>query len=144
MTNQINHIRKAISMEIIKPQIQLFLNKGEFSQLVAEALADLELSAAIKRILNPLLANKFPQFPEFTVITLGDTDESGLTQVTLKQPPVAVAKDPKEPKASKAIKNPVATPIKSIEPVIIDEPEVAVSDMDIFDTPTPAYVEPNA
>lgn len=145
-------------MEIIKPQIQLFLNKGEFNQLVAEALADPELSAAIKKVLNPLLADKFPQFPEFTVITLGDTDESGLTQVTLKQPPVAVAKDPKEPKTSKAIKNPVATPIKSIEPIVIDEPvctepEVesdpipTVYNSDIFAAPKigiSAYIDPSA
>ena len=107
-------------------------------------------------MLNPLLADKFPQFPEFTVIALGDTDESGSTQVTLKQPTVAAAKDPKEPKAPKPPKPPkeaVATPIKSIEPVVIDEPVVTelepesdpipnAYDSDIFDTP--AYVDSSA
>ena len=148
-------------MEIIKPQISLILTKGELNQLITEALADAELSAAIKKVLNPLLADKFPQFPEFTVIALGDTDESGSTQVTLKQPPAAAAKDSKEPKApkpAKEVKDPVATPIKSIEPVVIDEsvgtepesesaPTATAYDSDIFDAPqtgAPAYVDPNA
>ena len=142
-------------MEIIKPQISLTLTKGELNQLLTEAMADAESSAAIKKVLNPLLADKFPQFLEFTVIALGDTDESGSTQVTLKQPPVAAAKDPKPPKAPKEA---VATPIKSIEPVVIDEPVVTelepesdpipnAYDSDIFDAPqtsAPAYVDPNA
>lgn len=160
MTNQIKFIQKAQAMEIIKPQIQITLTKGELNQLLTEAIADTESSAAIKKVLNPLLADKFPQFPEFTVIALGDTDESGSTQVTLKQPPVVAAKDPKEPKApkpAKEVKDPVATPIKSIEPVVIDEPVgtepesepapiATVYDSDIFDATTsaPAYVDPSA
>ena len=131
-------------MELIKSQIQLTLTKSELNQLLTEALADAESSAAIKKVLNPLLTDKFPQFPDFTVITLGDTDESGSTQVILKQPPVVAAKTPKAP---------VPTPIKSIEPVVIDEPEVTptpelsavVDDSDIFDTPaTTPYVDPLA
>ena len=100
-------------MELIKSQISITLTKGELNQLIAEALADSESSAAIKKVLNPLLVDKFPQFPEFTVVAIGDTDESGSTQVTLKQPAVV---------APKAPKTPVATPIKSIEPIVIDEP----------------------
>ena len=132
-------------MELIKSQIQLTLTKSELNQLLTEALADAESSAAIKKVLNPLLADKFPQFPEFTVVALGDTDESGSTQVILKQPPVVAAKTPKAP---------VPTPIKSIEPVVIDEPknesgpevtEPVVDDSDIFDTPTTTpYVDPLA
>lgn len=134
-------------MELIKSQIQLTLTKSELNQLLTEALADAESSAAIKKVLNPLLADKFPQFPEFTVITIGDTDESGSTQVILKQPPVVAAKTPKAP---------VPTPIKSIEPVVIDDPmgtnesgpevtEPLVDDSDIFDTPTTTpYVDPLA
>ena len=132
-------------MELIKSQIQLTLTKSELNQLLTEALADTESSAAIKKVLNPLLADKFPQFPEFTVVALGDTDESGSTQVILKQPPVVAAKTPKAP---------VPTPIKSIEPVVIDEtldteiepdPDPVVDDSDIFDTPTTTpYVDPLA
>ena len=134
-------------MELIKSQIQLTLTKSELNQLLTEALADAESSAAIKKVLNPLLADKFPQFPEFTVVALGDTDESGSTQVILKQPPVVAAKTPKAP---------VPTPIKSIEPVVIDDPmgtnesspeitEPLVNDSDIFDTPTTIpYVDPLA
>ena len=122
-------------MELIKSQIQLTLTKGELNQLLTEALADAESSAAIKKVLNPLLADKFPQFPEFTVVALGDTDESGSTTVLLKQPPT--------PKAT--------GPIKSIEPVVIDEPvavpeptsEPVGTDDGIFDSPTMSpYVEP--
>lgn len=126
-------------MELIKSQISITLTKGELNQLIAEALADPESSAAIKKVLNPLLADKFPQFPEFTVIALGDTDESGSTQVILKQPAVSATKAPKAAPA------PVATPIKSIEPVVIDEEEPAstTEDSDIFDTAaTTPYVEP--
>ena len=81
-------------MEIIKPQIQITLTKSELNQLLTEALADAESSAAIKKVLNPLLADKFPQFPDFTVITIGDTDESGSTQVVLKQPTTSTPKAP--------------------------------------------------
>ena len=131
-------------MELIKSQISITLTKGELNQLIAEALAESESSAAIKKVLNPLLADKFPQFPDFTVITIGDTDESGSTQVILKQPPVVAAKTPKAP---------VPTPIKSIEPIVIDEPtdesapepSAVVNDSDIFDTPTTTpYVDPLA
>lgn len=136
-------------MELIKSQIQLTLTKSELNQLLTEALADAESSAAIKKVLNPLLADKFPQFPEFTVVALGDTDESGSTQVILKQPLVVAAKAPKAP---------VPTPIKSIEPVIIDDsmdtnesgpelmPTPVVDDSDIFDktTTVPPYVDPLA
>ena len=149
MTNQINLIQKAQSMDLIKSQISITLTKGELNQLIAEALAEPESSAAIKKVLNPLLADKFPQFPDFTVITLGDTDESGSTQVILKQPPTRVTKDAKD-QSSGSI--PLAesapaptTPIKSIEPVVITDKVMAsiVADGDIFDN-TPAYVEPEA
>ena len=130
-------------MELIKSQIQLTITKGELNQLLTEALADPESSAAIKKILNPLLTDKFPQFPDFTVIALGDTDESGSTQVILKQPTVSTSKAPKTAPA------PVTTPIKSIEPVVIDEElvdtETDPDNSDIFDTPVTApYVDPLA
>ena len=136
-------------MELIKSQISITLTKGELNQLIAEALADPESSAAIKKVLNPLLADKFPQFPDFTVITIGDTDESGSTQVILKQPPTKVSKDTKEPASgptTPAEPTPApTTPIKSIEPVVITDKVMAsiVVDGDIFDS-TPAYVEPEA
>lgn len=136
-------------MELIKSQISITLTKGELNQLIAEALADPESSAAIKKVLNPLLADKFPQFPEFTVITIGDTDESGSTQVILKQPPTKASKDTKEPASgptTPAEPTPApTTPIKSIEPVVITDKVMAsiVADGGIFDS-TPAYVEPEA
>ena len=134
-------------MELIKSQISITLTKGELNQLIAEALADSELSAAIKKVLNPLLADKFPQFPDFTVITIGDTDESGSTQVVLKQPTTSTPKAPKTPAPAPAsdVDVPVQTPIKSIEPVVITDKVMAsiVADGDIFDS-TPAYVEPEA
>ena len=73
-------------MEIIKPQIQVELTKGELNTILTEAMSDPLASNAIKRILNPFLANSFPQFPDFTQIAIGDTDESGTTTVILKQP----------------------------------------------------------
>ena len=49
-------------MELIKSQIQLSLTKGELNQLLAEALADPESSAAIKKVLNPLSEGNFRVF----------------------------------------------------------------------------------
>ena len=87
MLNQTKYIRKALTMELIKSQIQISLTKTELNVLISEALADPDASAAIKKVLNPLLEDKFPQFPEFTNIMIGDTDEgTGATLVTLKQP----------------------------------------------------------
>ena len=95
-------------MEIIKQQIIVSITKTELNALIAEAMANPDSAAAIKRVLNPLLVDSFPQFSEFTQISLGDTDETGTTQVILKQPAA--------PKSNSAI--------KAIEPaVVINNPE---------------------
>ena len=73
-------------MEIIQSQIQVTLTKTQLNDLIQEALLT-EAGAAIKRAITPLLADAFPQFPDFTSISIGDTDESGQTTVTLRQPP---------------------------------------------------------
>ena len=98
-------------MEIIKQQIIVSITKTELNSLIAEAMANPDSAAAIKRVLNPLLVDSFPQFSEFTQISLGDTDEMGLTQVILKQPAA--------PKSNSAL--------KAIEPaVVINNPEETV------------------
>lgn len=95
-------------MEIIKQQIIVNITKTELNALIAEAMSNPDSAAAIKRVLNPLLMDSFPQFSEFTQISLGDTDESGTTQVILKQPAA--------PKSNSSI--------KAIEPaVVIDKPD---------------------
>lgn len=95
-------------MEIIKQQIIVSITKTELNSLIAEAMANPDSAAAIKRVLNPLLVDSFPQFSEFTQISLGDTDEAGTTQVILKQPAA--------PKSNSAL--------KAIEPaVVINNPE---------------------
>lgn len=97
-------------MEIIKQQIIVSITKTELNSLIAEAMSNPDSAAAIKRVLNPLLVDSFPQFSEFTQISLGDTDETGSTQVILKQPAA--------PKSNSAI--------KAIEPaVVINNPEDA-------------------
>ena len=125
--NQLHQLQKGLSMEIIKPQINIELTKSELNSLIAEAMTDPLASNAIKRILNPFLANSFPQFPTFTTITLGDTDADGITTVVLKQP-----------KQSTVVAKPSAgiieeTSVNSYEP----EPD----DMYYDTTPeSPAYV----
>ena len=95
-------------MEIIKQQIIVSITKTELNSLIAEAMSNPDSAAAIKRVLNPLLVDSFPQFSEFTQISLGDTDETGTTQVILKQPAA--------PKSNSAI--------KAIEPaVVINKPD---------------------
>ena len=113
MIQQTNkHINKALSMEIIKPQITISITKGELNTLIAEALTNPDTAVTIKRAISPLLVNSFPQFPEFTNISLGDTAEDGSTLVILKQP-----------------RQTVDTPIKSIEPLVVNP------------TAAPEYVE---
>lgn len=118
MAKHLKYIQKAINLEIIKLQIQIALNKTEMNALIVEALANPETAAAVKRAITPLLADSFPQFPEFTNVFLGETLEDGTTLVTLKQPTVSK-------KAAKV--EPVAEP----EPVVDTESE------------SPAYVDPD-
>lgn len=113
-------------MEIIKQQIIVSITKTELNALIAEAMANPDSAAAIKRVLNPLLVDSFPQFSEFTQISLGDTDETGATQVILKQPAA--------PKSN--------SPIKAIEPaVVINKPEetaqTVAAETEAVSTPEP-------
>ena len=109
-------------MEIIKQQIIISITKTELNSLIAEAMANPDSAAAIKRVLNPLLVDSFPQFSEFTQISLGDTDEAGTTQVILKQPAA--------PKSNSAL--------KAIEPaVVINNPEETPQTADAADAPEP-------
>ena len=103
-------------MEIIKQQIIVSITKTELNSLIAEAMANPDSAAAIKRVLNPLLVDSFPQFSEFTQISLGDTDETGTTQVILKQPAA-----PKSNSALKSIEPAVV--INSTEDAVEPEPE---------------------
>ena len=113
MIQQTNkYINKALSMEIIKPQITISITKGELNTLIAEALSNPDTAATIKRAISPLLADAFPQFPEFTQISIAETAEDGSTLVILKQP-----------------RQTVDTPIKSIEPLVVNT------------TAAPEYVE---
>ena len=93
-----------MSMDIIKQQINITISKTELNNIIAEAMTDPLSANAIKRILNPCIANSFPQFPDFTNVSIGDTDEDGVTTVVLKQ-------------ATKPVVKPVA-PIKAIEPAV--------------------------
>ena len=107
-------------MEIIKPTITISITKTELNTLIAEALTNPDTAATIKRAISPLLANSFPQFPDFTNITLGETAEDGTTAVILKQP--------------KQVEPKVDSPIQSMEPLVVTEPDEAPV--------APAYVEP--
>jgi len=73
-------------MEITKQTISIKLTKSEMTNLVNEALLDETAGPAIKRIINPMLVNAFPQFPNFSNVTLSTTDESGATLVLLREP----------------------------------------------------------
>lgn len=113
-TNKLHYIQKGIQLEIIKPQIQVTLTKTEVNQLITEALADPDSAAAIKRVLNPLLANKFPQFPTFTNAAMSTTLEDGSTIVTLREP--------KQTAPKPEVADTPESPLKSIEPLVVEEP----------------------
>lgn len=129
-------------MEIIKQQIIVSITKTELNSLIAEAMANPDSAAAIKRVLNPLLVDSFPQFSEFTQISLGDTDEAGTTQVILKQPAA-----PKSNSALKAIEPAVVinnhedeaqSDTAAVEPEPEPEPEA-----DSSEQPKPStYIDP--
>jgi hypothetical protein len=106
--NYYHHILKGIHMEIIKSDIQITLTKTQLVDLVIEALST-DAGPAIKRAITPLLADSFPQFPQFTSISIQDTDESGQTVVTLRQPP--------KPRATKP-----PSDLKSMEPLDVVTP----------------------
>ena len=86
MSNLYEKTLRNKSVELIKNTIQLSLTKGELNTILAEAMQDEVTGNAIKRILNPFLVNSFPQFPEHINVSLGSTDGSGSTVVTLKVP----------------------------------------------------------
>ena len=124
-------------MEIIKQQIIVSITKTELNSLIAEAMSNPDSAAAIKRVLNPLLVDSFPQFSEFTQISLGDTDETGSTQVILKQPAA-----PKSNSALKAIEPAVVinNPEETLETSTDVEPEPESNDSE---QPKPStYVDP--
>lgn len=126
-------------MEIIKQQIIVSITKTELNSLIAEAMANPDSAAAIKRVLNPLLVDSFPQFSEFTQISLGDTDETGSTQVILKQPAA-----PKSNSALKAIEPAVVinNPEETTQSDAVVEPE-AESESNDSEQPKPStYVDP--
>lgn len=111
MTNNVQkHINKAIGLELIKSQIQISITKTELNALIAEALSNPDTAATIKRAISPLLADAFPQFPEFTQISIEQTNDDGSTIVVLKQPR----------NITKTIEE-STSPIKSIEPLEIRE-----------------------
>ena len=124
-------------MEIIKQQIIVSITKTELNSLIAEAMANPDSAAAIKRVLNPLLVDSFPQFSEFTQISLGDTDEAGTTQVILKQPAA-----PKSNSALKAIE-PAVVINKSVDAVAPEpEPEAEAESNDSEQPEPSTYVDP--
>jgi hypothetical protein len=107
--NYYHHIYKGIHMEIIKSDIQITITKAQLIDLITEALTT-DAGNAIKRAITPMLADSFPQFPEFSNITIGDTDESGQTTITLRKPREVAAK----PKSD----------LKSMEPLNVVTPDV--------------------
>lgn len=122
----LHQLQKGIQLEITKPQIHIQLNKGEMNNLLTEAMADPLASNAIKRILNPFLAEAFPQFPDFSQVTIGDTDEDGTTTVILKQPRQSTA----TPKPS----------VGAIEEETTETPEEVVSESEPIVDTSPEYV----
>ena len=136
-------------MEIIKQQIIVSITKTELNSLIAEAMSNPDSAAAIKRVLNPLLVDSFPQFSEFTQISLGDTDETGSTQVILKQP--AATKSNSALKAIEpavVINNPEETAqsaVAATDAAVAPEPEADSngSESDSSEQPKPStYVDP--
>lgn len=126
-------------MEIIKQQIIVSITKTELNSLIAEAMTNPDSAAAIKRVLNPLLVDSFPQFSEFTQISLGDTDETGTTQVILKQPAA-----PKSNSALKAIEPAVVinNPEETPETGTADAPETEAESNDSEQPKSSTYVDP--
>ena len=124
--NYYHNILKGIHLEIIKSDIQITLTKTQLVDLITEALST-DAGATIKRAITPLLAESFPQFPGFTNISIGNTDESGQTVVTLRQPPKSkskpsAVKSPSEPKPESDLKSmeplDVAAPAPEVDPYV--------------------------
>ena len=117
--NKHKYITKGISMDIISTQISINLTKTQMTAILAEAMDDSVANQAIKRILNPFISESFPQFPQHTVVLLGETTEEG-TECILKQPRVVAlrAEKPAPEKSMDAMEEHVES-----EPDSFDEPE---------------------
>ena len=93
MTNPNQHLNKALSMEIISTQINVSITKTQLAAIVADILAS-EDNASLLRAITPALSGKFPQFPDFTNVSITGIDETGAASITLKQPVLRAKSEP--------------------------------------------------
>ena len=128
-TKFLHQLQKGIQLEIVTPNINIEISKGQLNSIIAEAMTDPLASNAIKRILNPFLANSFTQFPTFTNIAIGDTDADGITTVVLRQP-----------KQSTTAAKPSAGIIEEESVENSDKPDTMAEEADEIGE-SPAYVE---
>lgn len=112
MTNPNQYLNKAIQLEIIKSQIDITLGKQELLTIVTEALAA-EDNSAIRRVLQPFLSGKFPQFPDFTNVTLSEINEDGTANVTLKVPVVRASKSDETEQVESDTETPIDEPVEA-------------------------------
>ena len=81
-------VNKALALNIVKTQIQVSIGKAEMLGLIQEALKDETAGPSIKRSLAPFLSGAYGGLETYSNVTILDTDEAGITAVSLKQPQV--------------------------------------------------------
>jgi len=100
--------KTALSKGLIKSEIQVKITKTELLKLVSDAVSEgnMAIIRALQNYINSI--ELFPQFPEHTNVSLGDTAEDGSTVVTLKVP-------------RQTSTNNDSAPIQSVEPLVVNE-----------------------
>lgn len=73
-------------------QIQVSINKTALNNIISDILAS-ENNGALLKSITPHLAGKFPQFQEFTNVSIENIDENGAATVVLKIPRTVTAKE---------------------------------------------------
>jgi len=108
MTNsqKIKYIKKAIKLNIIKTETSAPLDNRGMNELIAEAMLDESANAAIRRIaakfISPMVG-----YESHTNITIGTTDDKGISQVSFKQPVIRKASVTDEVTKSDGVETPL-------------------------------------
>lgn len=97
-------------------QINVNVNKTQLMGIISDILAS-EDNSSLLRAIQPQLANKFPQFPEFTNVSITGINSDGSAAITLKQPVVRVTKQDEQSPSDLDIpvEETVAEPVDSVD-----------------------------
>ena len=100
----INHyLTKGINLININ-QLSVTINKTQFTSIIHDILQS-DDNAALLRAITPALQDAFPQFPDYSNVSITGMNEDGSAQVSLKQPRQTTEAEPEAPLAANPIED---------------------------------------